>query len=202
MNLHALSQRWLSPARFALIGLVLAALLTLTGCAGSSNNEAATTGATTEEVESTTEEETTTEETGPSNEVVAWAKTWRRTVDAPMRKAGAAFVANALAAVEGNSAAGFRVSAQLNRLSNCRIPLDIRLATTPSELSSARRLSLRACRSAYVGVNTFIKGWNQRNLQGYSSEESQARVQAGVALVKKALRLLRKAERAVAKATT
>ncbi len=196
-----------SPREVTLL-LIAAAGLAVAGCAGSNGNEASTTGdsasvteSTSEADEQTTDDETTTAEAGPSPEVVAWARTWRRKVYAPVRKAASTFVANAFAAVDGDSSASYRVSAQLNTLSNCRNPIEIRLADTPTELLAARRLSLQACRSAYVGVDKFIKGWNQRNFQGYSSDETEARVRDGVRLVKKTLKLLKRAQRAVAKAT-
>ena len=119
-----------------------------------------------------------------------------------MRKAARIFLANAEPAAHGSSSADFRVSSTYDRLSNCRIPLDTRLSQTPSELSAARRLSLKACKLAYAGVDKYIKGWNKFSYQGYASEGSERFVAVGVARVKKALKTLRQAERVTAKATT
>lgn len=118
-----------------------------------------------------------------------------------MRKAARVFLANAVAAAHGSSSADFRVSSTYNRLSNCQIPLETKLPQTPSELGAARTLTLKACRYAYVGVNKYIKGWNKFSLQGYASEESERPVRAGIALVKKAVKSLRRAERLVTKAS-
>ena len=178
----------------------VATALALAACAGGTDKEAATTTTSTEQSAST-EEETTTMETGPSPDVVAWVRTWRRKVDKPMRKEARIFLANAESAAHGSSSADFRVSSTYDKLSNCRLPLDTRLSNTPSELTAARRSSLEACRLAYVGVNTYIKGWNKFSEQGYASEESEALVGAGISRVKKALKNLRKAERIVARAT-
>lgn len=199
--------RYRTPITSATV-LVVAALGLASACGGDGSDEAGTTTAatsapetTTEAGETTTEEDTTTVETGPSPEVVTWARTWRRKMYAPTLRAGTTFVANASAAVEGNSRADFRVSNQLTRLSNCRLPLEIDLRETPGELQPARRLSRQACRFAFIGVDRFIEGWNQTNFQGGPSAETQAQVRKGIALVKKALKLLNRAERAVSKAS-
>lgn len=89
---------------------------------------------------------------------------------------------------------------QLDELSNCRVRLETELLETPSELSSARVLSRHACRSAFVGVEKFIRGWNKTNLEG-SSQESRNLVRQGIALVKKAEKLLAQARKEVAHET-
>jgi hypothetical protein len=179
------------------------ALSALPGCGGSGRNRAADTSPTATEAArtaATTDEETTTAPPAPSPEVVAWADAWRRMFDSPLRKASRTFLANAAAAVAGNGGAAFLVQAQLDKLSNCRLPLETELQETPSELSSARILSRHACRSAFVGVEKFIRGWNKTNLEG-SSEESRALVRQGIELVKKAQKLLAKATNEIAHET-
>jgi mevalonate pyrophosphate decarboxylase len=181
--------------------LVIAALFACGACSGSGDEEASTTASSTQTnaSTSTTEQETTTAEAGPSPEVVTWAKTWRRKFDEPFREAAQTFVKKAPSAVMIGSAADFALHRQVNKLLNCQLPLETRLAQTPRELRPVRKASASACRSAYLGVQKFTDGQNKASFAGSVTAESQALVNEGISRVKKGLKLLKQAEKKVAR---
>jgi hypothetical protein len=181
-------------------GCLIPVLVASAACSGGSEQAADTGGVQrTTSVATSTTGATTTVEAGPGPEVVAWAKTWRWKFAARLRTAATKFVKKAPSARLPGTAADFALTALVNRLSNCRLPLDTRLSQTPPELRRVRRLSLEACRSAFVGVQKFISGQNKASYAGYVTSESQALENEGISRVKKSVKLLKKAEKAVAR---
>jgi hypothetical protein len=154
------------------------------GGGGSAEGTTATTAASTS-TEATTDISTTTS-VDPA--VKPWISAWRRKIVKPMRKAAGTLIANAVPALEGNSAANFRLDGPLTKLSNCKTPLDIdpELASTPPSVSGVRKLTIRACKRFFLGVDTFVNGLNAGD---------RTLVDKGIALVKKGRKDLAKAER-------
>jgi hypothetical protein len=171
-----------------LASVVMVGVMALTGACGGGGGPAEVTAAATTAPSTSTE--TTTEistTTSVDPAVEAWIGKWQRKIVKPMRKAAGTLIANAVPALEGNSAANFRLDGPLTKLSNCKTPLEIdpALVSTPSSLSGVRALTIRACKRFYVGVDTFVKGLNNRD---------RTLVDKGIALVKKARKDLAKAE--------
>jgi hypothetical protein len=119
--------------------------------------------------------------------VVAWVRQWNRKIAAPMRKAAAKLIEDAIPAVEGDSAANFRLSGPLTKLSNCKTPLDLEpdLSTTPEALTEVRRATVRACKHLFIATEVVVKGLNAQD---------RSLVEKGLRLVKKARKELEQAE--------
>jgi hypothetical protein len=127
-------------------------------------------------------------------QVVHWKNAWKRKMERPMLRAVRVLEANAVAGLNGDSTAVFRLTEAFNKLSNCRNALEFPpLSDTPSVLARARSLTLAACRSFSIGVGGVIKGFNNG---------STSTALAGVANVKAGVSKLRQAARVVAAAPT
>lgn len=138
----------------------------------------------------------TTTDSGPVRDpaIVAWKRRWLSKIGMPMRHAAATLEANATAAVNGDSLAMYRLTPAFNRLSNCRLPLDMPpLSHAARGLGHARSETLAACRELYVAVDSVISGLNA---------QSTAEVEAGVARVKHAEAHLHRVALVVTKAPT
>jgi hypothetical protein len=179
---------------------VLAIAFSLAGCGGGSgtaappdspNNGSAETAS---ENTTTTTPSTTTTAPTVDRAVVRWKKRWATKIQRPMLHAASILEANAIPAVNGDSAAMYRLTAAFNTLSNCRNPLELPpLSPTPSVLGKARRMTLAACRDFYLGVDGVIDGLNTG---------SSTAAQAGLTRVHDGERTLRRAERLVKTAPT
>ena len=101
----------------------------------------------------------------------------------PMGRATTRLAASIGPALAGSSAAAFRLTPALNALSNCRNRLDISLAQTPPELTTARRRTIHACRLIYVGTDRVIAGLNR--LSSTTADAGIARVRHGVAMLRR-----------------
>jgi hypothetical protein len=174
---------------------VLVIALSLAGCGEGSGTAAppdsSNNGSTETSSANTTTTTPSTTTTAPTVDraVVRWKKRWATKIQRPMRHAASILEANAILAVNGDSAASYRLTAAFNTLSNCRNPLDLPpLSPTPSVLGKARRLTLAACREFYVGVDGVIEGLNT---------SSSAAAQAGVSHVRDGERTLKRAARLV-----
>jgi hypothetical protein len=129
----------------------------------------------------TTQTTQTTPQVDPA--IVKWASQWKHKVGKPARRAVARLAANAPLAVAGNTEASYRLTAAVNVLSNCRVPLDTSMADTPPDLQHARTATKAACRMIYVGTDRVIQGLNA---------QSSSMVAAGVQRVRRGLaRLMR-----------
>jgi hypothetical protein len=181
------------------MGLRMVVLLTAALGAASCGSSGATGGssthvATSSEVSSPAATTTTTQAPTIDPRVVQWKRRWTRKVKRPLLRAVKVLIANAPAAVNGDSAASYRLTGAFNTLSNCQNRLGLpRLSNTPGALARARALTLAACRSFYVGVDKVVNGLNAGDT---------GTALAGVAKVKQGLSKLGAAGREVAKAPT
>jgi hypothetical protein len=127
----------------------------------------------------------TTTSTGPTVDpaIAHWAKAWKRKVERPMQRAAARLAASIGPALAGSASASFALTPALNTLSNCRLPLDVGLADTPSELAKARQQTIRVCRLIYVGTDKVIDGLN--SLSSATANAGMARVRHGLAMLRR-----------------
>jgi hypothetical protein len=112
-----------------------------------------------------------------------WAKAWRQKIEVPIERATTRLAANIGPALSGSSTAAFRLTPALNTLSNCRNPLDMKLARTPPELATARTRTVHACRVIYVGTDRVISGLN--TLSATTADAGIARLRHGVAMLRR-----------------
>ena len=184
------------PSCCSIAALLIA--LPLAGCGGGSGNAASSgssnDGSATTQKTPTTAQSTTTPAPTVDSAVVRWKTRWGMKIQRPMRRAASILEANAMLAVNGDSAASYRLTAAFDALSNCRTPLELPpLSPTPGVLGKARKVTLVACREFFVGVNGVIEGLNT---------DSSATAQAGVSRVREGERTLRQAARLVKSAPT
>jgi hypothetical protein len=125
--------------------------------------------------------------------VARWARRWKHKVGQPTRRAVARLAANARPAAAGDVGASYRLTAALNVLSNCRLPLETSMADTPLELQRARKMTKAACRIIYVGTDQVIQGMNA---------QSPTMATAAVQRVRQGLALLMRAGHEVDRAAT
>ena len=122
-------------------------------------------------------------------DIIHWKRRWTIKIGSPVGYAAKVLAANAVAAVTGDATASFKLTNAFNKLSNCRNPLDFPpLVNTPGVLLTARRLTLSACRSFYVGTNKVIDGMNAMNT---------TTVTAGIDIIKHGEQTLKHAAAAV-----
>jgi hypothetical protein len=122
--------------------------------------------------------------------VAHWAKAWKRKVERPMQRAAARLAASIGPALAGSASASFALTPALNTLSNCRLPLDVGLADTPSELAKARQQTIRVCRLIYV-TDKVIGGLN--SLSSATANAGMARVRHGLAMLRRIGREVKRA---------
>jgi hypothetical protein len=158
------------------------------GCGGESETAGGTTATTTALGPTSTEATTEPTTTAVDPAVLDWLRKWNREVAAPMEKAASKLIADAIPALEGDSAANFRLDGPLTKLSNCRTPLEIDpdLSTTPEPLTEVRRATVRACKRFFVGADTVVEGLNAQD---------RSLVDKGLDLVKKGRKELAQAKR-------
>jgi len=182
------------PSCCSIAALVIA--LPLAGCGGGSGNAvspgSSTDGSAGTQNITTSAQSTTTPAPTVDRAVVRWKTRWGIKIQGPMRRAASNLEANAILAVNGDSAASYRLTAAFDTLSNCRTPLELPpLSPTPSVLAKARRVTLEACREFIVGVNGVIEGLNTGSRA--TAEPGLSRVRDGERTLRRAARLIKSA---------
>lgn len=171
--------------------LLAVCLAPLAGCGdtGADATEGSTTGALSTPSSSSDSVETTESTPTVDADVVRWKKRWAIKIGSPVGYAAKVLAANAEPAVAGDASASFKLTSAFDKLSNCRNPLDFPpLVNTPSVLRDARKLTLSACRSFYIGTDKVVAGMNAM---------STTTVTAGARIIKQGEKTLRRAAAAV-----
>ena len=171
--------------------LLAVCVVPLAGCGGAESGGAGASTTTPISIPSSSAESVGTTASTPAIDpgIVHWKRRWAIKIGSPVGYAAKVLAANAVPAATGDAAASFKLTNAFNKLSNCRNPLDFPpLVNTPGVLLTARKLTLSACRSFYIGTNKVIDGMNAMNT---------TTVTAGIDIIKQGEKTLKRAAAAV-----